>query len=273
MIKEHAYAKINLALDVVKKRADGYHELQMIMMPIELHDTLTFEKSDVLSLDSSVPIENNSVLKAAELMKEKYHIKQGAQIKLEKHIPIGAGLGGGSADIAATLRGLNRLWELNLSLEDLEELALSLGSDTLFCLYNKPAYVFGRGENLLYIDTPKIKDIYLITPHILCSTGQIFKHHKIHYKKHKFEKLFMDYLNEKYDIFFKKSYNSLLKTALQCYPDLKDVYKKVKKIDKYAAMSGSGSTFFMLTFEKKEDDLEQKIIKSGLTYIKTKPKN
>lgn len=273
MIKERAYAKINLALDVVKKREDGYHELQMIMIPIELHDTLLFEKSDELLVDSSIPIENNSVLKTAERMKEKYSIQQGARIKLEKHIPIGAGLGGGSADIAATLRGLNRLWELNLSIEDLEELALSLGSDTLFCLYNKPAYVFGRGENLLYIDVPKIKDIYLVTPQILCSTAHIFKHHQIHYKKHKFEKLFMDYLNEKFDNFFKKSYNSLLKTALQCYPQLKDVYKKVKKIDKYAAMSGSGSTFFMLSFEKKDDDLEEKIMKSGLTYIKTKPKN
>jgi 4-diphosphocytidyl-2-C-methyl-D-erythritol kinase len=273
MVKENAYAKINLALDVVKKRKDGYHELQMIMIPIELHDVLTFEPAEDLSLETNIHIEDNAILKAAQRMKDTFHVTQGAKITLDKHIPIGAGLGGGSADIAATLRGLNQLWALDLELESLEALALSLGSDTLFCLYNKPAYVFGRGEHLLYIDTPKIEHIYLFTSEIQCSTAHIFKHHKINYRKKRFENLFIDYLNEKYDTFFKKSYNSLLKTSLHCYPELKDVYKKVKKIDKLAAMSGSGSTFFILAFEKNSEYLEEKINKSGLHPIKTRPKN
>ncbi|OHE24802.1 MAG: 4-(cytidine 5'-diphospho)-2-C-methyl-D-erythritol kinase, partial [Tenericutes bacterium GWA2_35_7] len=133
MIVEKAYAKINIALDVVRKRKDGYHDLKMIMIPLELHDVITFSHHDKdIILNSEVPIENNAIIKTAKLIKSMFDVKQGAIITLEKHIPIGAGLGGGSADIAATIRGLNQLWELDLSTEKQEEIALKLGSDTLF---------------------------------------------------------------------------------------------------------------------------------------------
>ena len=95
MIKEKAYAKINLILDVQGKRFDGYHELKMIMMPIELHDVITFEDSDVISLISNVQINQNAILKTVHLIKERFHINRGAIITLEKNIPIGAGLAGG----------------------------------------------------------------------------------------------------------------------------------------------------------------------------------
>ncbi len=272
MIKESAHAKINLALDVVKKREDGYHELQMIMIPIDLFDSLEFEKNDEIILESNIEIENNMVLKAAQLMKIRFNVKRGAKITLEKRIPIGAGLGGGSADVAATLRGLNRLWELNLELEDLEELALELGSDTLFCLYDKPALVYGRGESLLFVDTPKIDAIYLVISNVNVSTANVFKHHQIKYRSKQFEKLFRNYLNQKYSLFFKKTYNKLTKTTLKCYPTLKRVYKDVKRIDSHALMSGSGSTFYILAIEQNELDLENKFGKYSIQYLKTKPK-
>ncbi len=272
MIKENAHAKINLALDVVKKREDGYHELQMIMIPIDLFDSLEFENSDEIVLESSIEIENNMVLKAAQLMKLRFNVERGAKITLEKRIPIGAGLGGGSADVAATLRGLNWLWELNLELEDLEVLALELGSDTLFCLHDKPALVYGRGENLLFVDTPKIDAIYLVISNVNVSTANVFKHHKIKYRPNQFEKLFRNYLNQKYNLFFKKTYNKLTKTALNCYPTLKRVYKDVKRIDSHALMSGSGSTFYILAIEQNELDLENKFSKYSIQYLKTKPK-
>ncbi|PKK96941.1 MAG: hypothetical protein CVV58_03805 [Tenericutes bacterium HGW-Tenericutes-3] len=101
MIKELAHAKINLALDVVKKRKDGYHDLQMIMIPIELHDTLEFKPSAKIELDSNLEIEHNAIIKTAKLMQKRFNIQEGAMIKLDKKIPLGAGLGGGSADIAA----------------------------------------------------------------------------------------------------------------------------------------------------------------------------
>ncbi len=272
MIRELAHAKINLALDVVKKRSDGYHELKMIMIPIELHDTIEFEPHDELVLKSNIEINDNAILKVAKLMQTEFNMTLGAKITLKKAIPIGAGLGGGSADIAATLRGLNQLWKLNKNLEDLEDLALKLGSDTLFCLYNQPAYVYGRGESILFIDNPPIKDIYLFLTEVNVSTKEIFRNHKIRYRSRQFDRLFRNYLNEKYSLFFKKTYNSLKKTTLKCYPALKKALSRVKKINSNCLMSGSGSTFYLLTFKQSERDLEAKITKSGLQYLKTKPK-
>jgi 4-diphosphocytidyl-2-C-methyl-D-erythritol kinase len=272
MIKEKAYAKINLALDVVGKRADGYHDLKMIMMPIDLHDILEFELSDHLTLVSNVEIDDNAIIHAAQKLKALYKVQQGATIKLTKNIPIGAGLGGGSADIAATLRGLNRLWELKLKVNELEEIALSLGSDTLFCLYNKTAYVYGRGENLLYVHKPDIDEIYLVTSDISSSTKTIFENHIIKYKDKQFDRLFKLYLNEKYNVFFNRTYNALLKTTLNQYPQLKDTYKTLKKITKDVFMTGSGSTFFILSINEKRDVLEEKLKEYGIQYIKTKPK-
>lgn len=272
MITEKAYAKLNLALDVLGKRSDGYHDLNMIMIPLELHDLLTFEIADDITLSSNIFIENNAVIKAAQLMKETFNIQSGVKIKLEKHIPMGAGLAGGSADIAATLRGLNQLWGLNLPLEDLEELALKLGSDTLFCLYNQTAYVSKRGDELLFIQTPPIEDIYLFPQDIQVSTKHIFEHHKIAYKRRRFQMLLIHYLNENYDLFFKKTYNALLKTTLKCYPSLKKVYRSLKKIDSHAMMTGSGSTFYIIDFHKNSTNLVQKITNLGIVNIKTKPK-
>jgi 4-diphosphocytidyl-2-C-methyl-D-erythritol kinase len=272
MIKELAYAKINLLLDVVKKRDDGYHDLKMIMIPIMLHDELTFEDSIETKIISNLEIENNSMHKVIDLMKNKYQVTKEVKITLNKKIPIGAGLGGGSADIAATIRGLNKLWDLNLKNHELEEIALNLGSDTLFCLHNKAAYVFGRGEHLLYIDMPKIEDIFIFYSPISVSTKEVFKNHKINYKHKKFEKVFNYYINQKYDKFFKSTYNSLLTTTLHCYKDLETDFKALKKIDKNMMMTGSGSSFYALSFDDNNQTLIDNIIKSNIKYIKTKPK-
>lgn len=272
MIKEFAYAKINLLLDVEKKREDGYHDLKMIVIPLELHDELTFELFDQIVLESNINIENNSIIKTANLMKDKYKIKNGAKINLTKKIPIGAGLGGGSADIAATIRGLNKLWNLNLENKEMEELSLSLGSDTLFCLHNKPAFVYGRGENMFYIDSPKIESIYLFPSEIQVSTKKVFQHHRVTHHPRRFERVYTKYLNHKYDVFFKKTYNQLLKTTLKCYPGLVKHSKAIKQIDSRAFMTGSGSTFYILSFDKNDEPLSEKILKSGLDFIKTKPK-
>ncbi len=272
MIKEKAYAKINLTLDVVKKRSDGYHELKMIMIPIELHDELTFEAHNEIILKSNIEIEDNAIIKAAKKMQETYHIQEGAKITLEKHIPIGGGLAGGSADIAATLRGLNQLWNLNKPLEELEDLALSLGSDTLFCLYEKPAYVYGRGEGYLFIDMPPIESVYLITSDQHVSTANIFKHHHVKHHPRQFDRLFRNYLNQKYTLFFKQTYNHLLKTTLKCYPNLKRTTHQLKKLKTKFMMTGSGATFYLLTFKDNDVEYHEKLNNLGLVFLKTKPK-
>lgn len=272
MIKEYAYAKINLTLDVVGKRKDGYHDLKMIMIPIELHDEITFEHADEITLKSNIDIKDNSIVKAAYALQQKSGVRAGALITLNKRIPIGAGLAGGSADIAATLRGLSALWQLNLELKDLEDIALSLGSDTLFCLYNRPAYVFGRGEHLLFIHMPPIETIYLFPSKTEVSTGLVFKHHAINHRSKQFDRLFRLLLNDRYQAFFKKAYNHLTVTTLGLYPELKLTYQKIKKISSFALMSGSGATFFIPILKGSKPSLHDKIANLGLETIETKPK-
>ncbi|MDY0074578.1 MAG: 4-(cytidine 5'-diphospho)-2-C-methyl-D-erythritol kinase [Acholeplasmataceae bacterium] len=273
MITENAYAKINLALDVVRKRADQFHDLKMITIPLELHDVLTFEESDQIELDANQQIEDNSILKAAKLMKDTYQVAQGAKINLTKNIPVGAGLGGGSADIAATLRGLNRLWKLDKSLEELEQIALKLGSDTVFCLHNKSAYVYGRGENLLFITDPPVQDIYLYYPDIEVSTKKVFENLIINHEPQRFNRLFTLYVNEKFKNFFEKYYNVLTETSMTLYPELRTIQKQIRKLSRYARMSGSGSTFFIPIFSENERKIIKKTEKLGLNMIKTKVKH
>lgn len=272
MINEKAYAKINLTLDVVRKREDGFHDLKMIMIPIDFYDELSFESCEEIKLESNMDIPNNAILKTALLMKETFHIKQGVKIKLKKNIPIGAGLAGGSADIAATIRGLNQFWGINKELSELEDIALSLGSDTLFCLYNKPAYVYGRGEFIEFIHQMPIEEIYLFFTHVDVSTKHIFHTHKIKHQFDQFPDVYAYYLNNQIDMFMKKTYNHLTKTTLKQYPNLKSIYKKVLSVDRYAQMSGSGSTFYILSFKSNDDELEAKIKDLKLDVVKTKPK-
>lgn len=153
-MKTKAYAKINLTLDIIGKRSDGYHSLKSIMVPISLFDVVTVEKSDELIFDCDLPVlrENNHCVKAAKLYFESSGIKGGADIKLNKHIPFPAGLGGGSSDAAATLRLLNNIYNHAVSEEDLAYIALGVGSDVPFCLYGKPALCEGRGEILTPLD-------------------------------------------------------------------------------------------------------------------------
>ncbi len=269
MIYENAHAKINLILDVDRKRDDGYHDLNMIMIPIDLHDRLSFEIAYDINLSSDVDIEDNAIIKTAKLIHKKYDVKKGVHITLKKRIPIGAGLAGGSADIAATIRGLNRLWELNLPKEALESIALELGSDTLFCLYEKPAYVSGRGEHIKFLEAPHIQNIYLFCPNVHVSTKHIFTHHEIKEKTHEFKSVLSLYKNKEWHLFYDALYNDLLPTTLKCYPDLNHVYLSIKELDEHVMMSGSGSTFFLINSNLNIHKIIKKAKKMGVKSIKT----
>jgi len=147
-----AYAKINLTLEALAKRADGYHEIVTVLQTVSLVDTLTFEPGESLDLSCNIPSlqsADNLVLKAATLLKEETGCLKGASIRLTKGIPIAAGLGSGATDAAATLVGLNRLWELNLPPQRLMELAANLGSDVPFFLCGGTALAKGRGEKVI----------------------------------------------------------------------------------------------------------------------------
>lgn len=150
MLTIKAPAKINWFLMVTGKRPDGFHDIMSLMQCVSLFDTLSFEQSANITIETSsgIPMEDNLVYKAALLIKEHSGSSAGARIRLDKKIPIAAGLGGGSSDAASTLLGLNDLWGLGLGLDALSGLAAQLGSDVPFFIYGGPAMASGRGEVL-----------------------------------------------------------------------------------------------------------------------------
>ena len=167
VLTERAYAKVNLTLEVLRKRSDGYHDLVSIVQTVDLFDTLTFNPADDLTLDcddDELVSEGNLVLRAAEVLRNSAGIETGAKITLEKRIPVSAGLGGGSADAAATLRALNKLWELGLTSGELVEIAASVGADVPFLVEGGTALMQGKGEELERLPAPHFDRIVLVAP-------------------------------------------------------------------------------------------------------------
>ena len=180
---EPAYAKINLGLDVVGKRSDGYHLLRMVMQTLSLHDTVTVRVSErgsgiktVTDSDLIPDDRHNLAFRAAGLLAEKYHIDQGIEIDIKKKIPVAAGLAGGSSDAAAVLRAVNRLFDLGLDLTELKELGLSLGADVPYCIEGGTRLSEGIGEILTPV-VPELKDIgvLLIKPGRGASTKEVYE--------------------------------------------------------------------------------------------------
>lgn len=159
MMTIDAHAKLNLTLEVLGKRDDGYHEVASIMQTLDLADTLTIQPADSLSLTCSLPEldgPGNLALKAAQLLRSETGVNDGANIHIEKRIPIAAGLGGGSANAAATLAGLNRLWGLELSNDQLRRIGAKIGSDVPFLIEGGTATAIGRGERVRHLPTPDL---------------------------------------------------------------------------------------------------------------------
>ncbi|MDU6249467.1 MAG: 4-(cytidine 5'-diphospho)-2-C-methyl-D-erythritol kinase, partial [Paeniclostridium sordellii] len=147
-------AKINLSIDVLGKRQDGYHIVEMIMQTIDLYDNLkiTQIEEDSIKIKSNsqdIPLnQDNIVYKAANILKEKFNIKKGIEISIQKNIPVAAGMAGGSSNAAAVLVGLNRIWDLGLNQLELKDIALQLGADVPFCITGGSALAQGIGEEL-----------------------------------------------------------------------------------------------------------------------------
>ena len=180
-----AYAKINWYLDITGKRPDGYHELDMINQQVDLHDDLFLTASDTLSLSveghvPGVPSSgDNLVLRAAQALRQAGGVQAGAALRLYKRIPIGAGLGGGSADAAAALMGLNRLWSLGYSLPALQTIGLRLGADIPYCLAGGLARVTGIGEIIQPLPAPSTcRRLLIIKPPGVLRTKDVFAQYR-----------------------------------------------------------------------------------------------
>ncbi|NQW16359.1 MAG: 4-(cytidine 5'-diphospho)-2-C-methyl-D-erythritol kinase [Chloroflexi bacterium] len=175
----NAHAKVNLTLEIIGKRPDGFHNLASVMQTIELHDEIDIESSDDLSLECDVPelnTDSNLVLVAARALREVAGVSDGAHITVRKSIPEAAGLGGGSADAAAALHGLNDLWDAGLDARELASLGITLGSDIPFLLRGGTALVQGRGEDVTPLPNADIGWMVLLTPDIKLDnkTGALF---------------------------------------------------------------------------------------------------
>jgi 4-diphosphocytidyl-2-C-methyl-D-erythritol kinase len=173
-----ASAKVNLALEVLGKRSDGYHELSTVMHAIDLCDRLTLEAAPEISFRSDDPglpaDEGNLVVRAAELLRREAGVDAGARIGLAKRIPVAAGLGGGSSDAAAALLGLNRLWRLRWPRARLVDLAVRLGMDVPFFLGSGPALGTGRGERLEPLASPAGYALVLVNPRVALPTREVY---------------------------------------------------------------------------------------------------
>ena len=166
-MRMYAPAKINWTLEVIGKRSDGYHELRTILQTVELADVLEISEGDAIRLEVEGPhevSEDDLILRAARRLREESGHSGGATIRLEKRIPVSAGLGGGSSDAAATLRGLNVLWGLNWNRERLADVAASVSSDAPFFMYGGMALVRGRGELIKPLDDSPPVDLVLLVP-------------------------------------------------------------------------------------------------------------
>jgi 4-diphosphocytidyl-2-C-methyl-D-erythritol kinase len=182
MIKIEGNAKINLTLDILGKRPDGYHEVAMVMQSIGLHDTIEMDKAkEGIALSINVPWlradEKNLAWRAAALMQQEYGLRGGVRMRLTKRIPVAAGLAGGSADAAAVLRGLDRLYKLGLSDDQLCELGARLGSDIPFCLRRGTMLATGRGEVLTRLADMPETWVVLAKPRISVSTAWAYQNY------------------------------------------------------------------------------------------------
>ncbi|QGQ93679.1 4-(cytidine 5'-diphospho)-2-C-methyl-D-erythritol kinase [Paenibacillus psychroresistens] len=252
-ILEKASAKINLSLDVLHKRDDGYHEVEMIMTMVDLADRLEIQEQpqDKITLSSQsgyIPLdEKNLAFQAAKLIKMKYQVRQGVHIHIDKKIPIAAGLAGGSSDAAATLRGLNRLWGLGIPMEELQRLGAILGSDVPFCIGGGTALATGRGELLQAIEAPPQCWVILVKPPINVSTSDIYT--KLNAKQIKSHPATEDLLaairTKNLDKLCHSMGNVLEEVTLGMYPVVRQLKQCMENLGADGVlMSGSGPTVF-----------------------------
>lgn len=254
-IYEKAPAKINLVLDALRKREDGFHEVEMIMTMVDLADRLEMEPiaRDQIIISSQVgyiPLdEKNLAFQAAQLIKERYGVKQGVYIHLDKKIPVAAGLAGGSSDAAATLRGLNRLWNLNISEQELCKLGAELGSDVPFCVTGGTALATGRGELLQPISSPPQCWVVLAKPPINVSTADVYGRFRVNkVERHPSVKDMIAALDRgSFPEMCHSLGNVLENVTLSLYPEVKQLKDSMIRLGADGVlMSGSGPTVFGL---------------------------
>jgi 4-diphosphocytidyl-2-C-methyl-D-erythritol kinase len=249
-----APAKINLFLHITGKRADGYHLLDSLVVFADCGDIIEVAENDIISLEIegkyassllSGRLEENLVWKAAAGLRKYNPAKTGAKIKLAKNLPVGSGIGGGSADAAAAIRALIALWRLDVGEKELSSLALSLGSDVPVCLYGRPAWMRGTGELITPVELPENAYIVLVNPNISVSTVEIFKEFK--FKELPLRKKGLSIMPSFEEMANNTEYgNDLEPAAINRLSVIREIISSLEAQNGccFARMSGSGATCF-----------------------------
>lgn len=249
-----APAKINLALDVLKKRDDGFHEVEMVMTTVDLADRieLALLVEDTITIDVSegfLPSDHrNLAFQAAQLLKDRFHVKKGVSIFIKKNIPVSAGLAGGSADAAATLRGLNQIWGLGLTLDELAVIGSEIGSDVSFCVYGGTALATGRGEVIQHLESPPPCWVILAKPPIGVSTAEVYRNVVVDELKHPDIRAMLVAIEDRdYPKICSNLGNVLESVTFNLYPEVKRIKDQMIRFGTDGVlMSGSGPTVFGL---------------------------
>lgn len=269
-----AMAKINLGLDVIRKRTDGYHEVRMVMQSVNLYDTLTFTKSDEKGITLTankreIPLdERNLIYKAADLLYKKYSMPEGVRIHLDKKIPMAAGMAGGSTDAAAALTGMNRLFELGISQEELCGLGVKIGADVPYCIMGGTVLAEGIGEILTPL--PPAPDCFLVIakPGIDVSTKYVYEN--LHADKltchPDIDGMVRAVSNQDRRRIAAAMGNVLETVTVQEYPVIDEIKKFMKENGAVnSLMSGSGPTVFaIMENAEKAERLKQSLAETGL---------
>ena len=249
-IIEKAPAKINLGLDVLGKRADGYHELEMVMSSVDLADRLIMEEleEDKIIIETNkafLPIDKrNNVYQAASIVKKRYGINKGILIRITKNIPVAAGLGGGSTDCAAALRGMDRLWQLGLTMPELIDIGMEVGTDVPYCIYGTTAFISGKGEKVTPLRPMPQCWVVLVKPRLSVSTGKIFQEVDLDQLHHPdIQELSDAILAEDYQRMIAAMGNSLESITIPKHPVVQQIKERMMKYGAdVALMTGSGPT-------------------------------
>lgn len=269
-----AYAKINLGLDVVRRRDDGYHEVRMIMQTIGLYDRLDIQRTkktgiEITSNLSFLPVnENNLIHKAAKLLIDEFDIKEGVSVKLDKRIPVAAGMAGGSTDAAAMLYGMNRIFDLGLSKRQLMERGVKIGADVPYCIMRGTALAEGIGEQLSAV-SPMVKCRVLIAkPAISVSTKFVYQNLQLdeNTPHPDIDRLIDDIKQKNLQQIAADMGNVLETVTIPNYPIIDEIKQKMLECGAVGAMmSGSGPTVFGLyDDDSKACDAYESMKASGL---------
>lgn len=265
MLTLSAPAKINWFLNVLYRRDDGYHDIVSLMQCITLNDTLMMEHSDTVEIitDAAIPMEDNLVYKAAMLMKEKAGIKSGVRVTLKKEIPVAAGLGGGSSDAAISIMGLGRLWNLDMTQDELVRIGRALGSDVPFFFHGPVSVIEGRGEIVSPVKVNRSYPVLLVKPPVNVSTAwaytefdKVSSSRKVLTKGNNVKLFSQAFEKGDFSLLSSIQRNDLDALVVRRFPAIGEIKQSLMKRGAlFSAMSGSGPTVFGV-FDSEEKALE-----------------